>query len=130
MKKKLFSNIFILLYPLVLLSGICCHQLALEEAARTFQPPFALLPALYFIYFLLLAAFAFCFLVKDSACHLSVILIGSAELLLFLFPQAFSLISEAMYQALLGKQLVFGTMLTLYLVLWLKRTLPGTQHRP
>lgn len=125
MHKKILNDFFILLYPVLLLFGVWRHQLIMDEAVRMYQMPFAQLASLIIIFFLLLGLFTYYFLVRNSEFHISVLIIGAAELLLLLFPRIFSGVSESLYIALLGKYTIFGTILTLYLVLIIKQRFKG-----
>lgn len=125
MNKKILNDLGILLYPLLLMIGAWRHWLLTDEAMRTFQIPYTRLAALPFIFLLLLGTFAYYFLVRRNEFHFPVLIIGALELLILLFPGIFSGISESLYAALSGEYLVFGTVLTLYLVLLLKLRVKG-----
>lgn len=119
MNKKILNDLLILLYPLLLLFGVWRHWLLLDKAARMYQIPYVQLILLILIFFLLLGAFTYYFLVLDSEFHFPVLIIGAIELVVLSIPR----ISGNVYTVISGKYLVFGTVLTLYLVLIIKRCL-------
>ena len=92
-----------------------------EEVSQTYQIPFLSLAVIKVLFFLLLGLFSYYFLACNSDCHIFVIIIGMVELLLLLFPMIYIGVNGNLYEILIGKELVFGTVLTLYLVLIVKR---------
>lgn len=121
MNKKIVNDIFVMLYPLLLLLGAWRHWAIMEEVSQTYQIPFLSLAVIKVLFFLLLGLFSYYFLTCNSDCHIFVIIIGVVELLLLLFPMIYIGVNGNLYEILIGKELVFGTVLTLYLVLIVKR---------
>lgn len=128
MNKKIVNDILVLLYPLLLLLGAWRHWAIMEKAAQTYQVPFLSLAVIKVLFFLLLGLFSYYFLVRNSDCHIFVVIIGMVMLLLLLFPSIYIGVNENLYAVLSGKEYIFGTILTLYLVLIVKRLPEKIKH--
>lgn len=122
MNKKILNDCLLLLYPLITLAGVWQYQTAVEEANRTYELPIARFAILEFVFLILLGCFLYYFLVRSGVCHLPAVIVGICEALIFLFLKSDS---GAMGFGFVPSEntLVFGTVLTAYIVLLVKTKL-------
>lgn len=126
--KKLLNDCLIFLYPLLTLAGVWWHQTAVEKANRTYELPIAQSIILELAFLILLGCFLYYFLVRSGECHLPAVIIGICEALIFLFlkndggAMRFGFVPSE-------SSLVFGTVLTAYIVLFVKISTKKTSYK-
>ncbi len=121
MNKKIVNNVLLLLYPLLLLLGVWRYQTVIEEAMRTFEAPSIHLIVMEVVFFLLLGLFLYYFVADKQDFHILFLMIGMTELAILLLLGCFVVSGGRLYTILSGKEFVFGTVLTIYLVLLVRQ---------
>lgn len=125
MNKKLINDFALALYPIILLFGIWKYGSLMEEAKRTYVIPFVQMCFLEIIFFIVLGLFVYYFLVNNRELHIQVVIVGLVELMVLLCANVFSKVGGNIYAVLSGKNFVFETVFTMYLVLFIKKKIKG-----
>lgn len=121
MNKNFFNNLIVLFYPFFLLAVSYMYWISVEDAKRAYQVPVAQSVIFNIIFFLTLGLFLYYFLIMNGGCHIIVLVIGICESLIFMFPKLLKGITEDLYLALTENYMIFGMILTIYIVLLLNR---------
>lgn len=135
-KMTLICNLFLILYPVLLMLFIACSNVLNQKMMRYELHP-AAFAALYLAYFCILLLFLYCFLIRQVDFHFTALLLGTVEIVLLHIPQvsvqALAKIATMKTVALFytGLQLhifLFGTFLCLYITLFLAKWNAGKKE--
>lgn len=118
--KKIFNNIFIIIYPFILVITMLFNS-SLNEQIITFNINKFQFVFFILAYFFVFALFIFNFFIKRESFHIVSLIIGLIEIILLQIPQISIRISHKLHAVIHGQiQLsifIFGTLLTLYIIM-------------
>lgn len=119
-KKYIFNNIFLIIYPFILLVSVLCNSFFHEKITKNNLNIFQLI-CLIIIYFLIFSLFIFIFFIKKDNFHIIPLIIGLIEIIALLVPHFLLKISNnlfsVIYEQLQLSIFMFGTLLTLYTII-------------
>lgn len=121
MKKKIFTSLFIIIYPWLLLISMVYYQ-SLNNQIGKFEINIFQIIGFFLIYFFVFAAFIFLFFIKKESFYKVALIIGLMEIILIQVPQILLKVSYNIFLVIYGQMpyniFIFGTLLTLYIVMF------------
>lgn len=132
-KNKILSNLFLIIYPELLLIIMYLNFCLTEYFKYNFSGFLTILyqyMLLYSVYFLVQVLFIYCFFYKKASYSIASVIIGVVQIILFHVPQlifgVFTKILGAYYISAIYSQIqlnlvIFGTLLGLYIILFINK---------
>lgn len=119
-KKNIFNNMFLIIYPVIILISMFFNSLLHEQIIR-FNINKLQFIIFILVYFLIFSLFIYKFLIKKESFHIASLIIGMFLIIIIQIPQVLLMISYNLFSIVYGQlQLeifMFGTLLTLYIIM-------------
>lgn len=119
-KKNIFNDMFLIIYPIIILIFMFFSSLLHEQIIR-FNINKLQFMVFILVYFLIFALFIYKFFIKKESFHIVSLITGMFLIIIIQIPQVLLMISHNLFSIVYGQfQLeifMFGTLLTLYIIM-------------